>query len=1015
VASTGSGRTDPRLAELTAGEPWFRAFHDLMPYRVREILLVSPAYDAFILEEDGHLTERLFVEYSELNLPAAPRITHVTDRGRAMRLLDERSFDLVLTTASWDHGNAAALGRSVKRRHPHMPVVVLTFQEAAPRRAPPRRDPRACDGVFLWTGDARILLAIVKLIEDARNAGPDTQAAGVQVLVVVEDSVRRYSTFLALLYSELMQQSQSLIAEGLNDLHRMLRMRARPKILLASTFEEALELCRRFRDHLLAVISDVRFPKDGVEAPEAGFELLGELRRLLPELPVLMQSAEPQYAQRAAELGVLYADKGSPRLPQAIRGFLLEALGFGDFVFRLPDRTEIARARDMYELRQALGSVPAASLAFHAARDHFNVWLRARSMFRLADLLRRVRLEDFADLEALRCFLLDALELAAIHEQEGVIADFSRRPAGSRSLFVRLGGGSIGGKGRGIAFVHSLLARRGLTERWPGLEVRIPRTLAIGTDELDRCVERAGLPERLQDPSDDADTLRRFLQGGLSEALRRDLFAAALEMPSPLAVRSSSLLEDSRQQSFAGVYATYMLPNNHPDPALRMAELERAILAVYASAYSKGARSYLAAAGLAPQDERMSVLVQQIVGRARNGRHYPAMSGVALSYDYYPLRGQAPEDGTVLLALGLGHSCMRGGNVRRFSPAAPELPLPVASAAELMACSQRTFYAVDLSRPLVDFQAGPDAALGCYDLRAAEQDGTLALAGSVYCAGDDVIRDSLDRPGPRLVTFHNVLKWNALPLAPALRELLALLRDAMGCAVEIEFAAEADAGAGQGGACLYVLQVRPLIEPADAEPVQTVFPAERLLCRSGKALGHGVLELRDVVYVRPEDFAPGRAQALAAQVGELDARLRAEGAPYLLIGPGRWGSADPTLGIPVAWPQIAGARVIVETGFPDRVVEPSQGSHFFHNLAALRIGYLCVRSARAAAAEAEDHADLAWLESLPELRRTAGVRHLRLERPLRVHLDGRSGRAAILKPAPAEPAEPGPPSAPAGP
>jgi pyruvate phosphate dikinase-like enzyme len=972
------------------GEPWIRSFHDLMLHRVREILLVSSAYDAFVLEEDGRLTERLFLEYSELNLSSAPRITHARTAKKALELLAERRFDLVLTTARLEDPGFESFSREVKERYPGLPVVLLTFDEAELRRRgggrPLSRSPD--HRVFLWSGDAKILLPIIKLAEDALNVASDTRIAGVQVILVVEDSPRRYSTFLALLYSELMTQSQSLVAEGVNDLHRLLRMRARPKILLATSFEEAIHCARRYRDFLLALISDVSFPRSGQEDPEAGFALLDAVRQLSPRLPVLLQSAEPANAARAAELGAHYVDKNSPRLLRRIRGFLKETLGFGDFVFRLPDRTVVARARDLYEMQQVLRGVPAESLYFHAAHDHFNVWLRARSMFRLADLVREVRVTDFADVEDLRRFLLGVLDRAALQEQEGVLADFSSRAAAQRR-FVRLGKGSTGGKGRGLAFVHSMLARHNLRDRFPGLSIRVPRTVVLGSDEFDRFLEANLLAEPALGPGEDRETLRRFLEAPLPEDLIGSLHAATRDLKGPLAVRSSSLLEDSQHRSCAGIYATYVLPNQHPDPLVRLTELGRAIRAVYASTFSAKARAYLASSLSSVEEEKMAVVIQQLAGQRHGERFYPRISGVALSYNYYPIGPQKREDGIALVALGLGHRIVQGGDVLRFCPSSPGIRPQMDSLPEFLRTSQSRFHALDLSRSEVDFAEGADASLGVYELDAAEADGTLEWAGSVYCADDDRLRDTLDRPGPRLVTFNNVLKWNAVPLAPALAELLPIFREGMGCPVEIEFAVER-IGAEP---CLVLLQIRPLAGQAFDENVEAGgFPPEQVWCRSGHSLGHGVIrDLRDIVQVKRRDLPPAAMASVAAQVGAFDARLQAERAPYLLLGPGRWGSSDPSLGIPVDASQIAGARVIVETPFRDRRVEPSQGSHFFHNITSLRIGYVCL-------ADGADFLDWDWLARQPTCSETPEVRHMRLVEPLRVVLDGREGKAAFLKP-----------------
>jgi Pyruvate phosphate dikinase, AMP/ATP-binding domain len=984
--------SSPSPPSLPPHAPWYYAFHDLMPYRVREILLVSSPYDAFTLEEDGRLTERLSAEYSDLALTSAPRITHAPTGARALELLKERHFDLVLTMPRLEDADVPAFGRRVKELYSHLPVVLLSFSEADLRRFPALVDRSVLDGVFVWTGDARILPAIIKIVEDAKNVEHDTDLAGVRVIVVVEDSIRRYSAFLTLLYAELTKQSASLIAEGVNDAHKLMRMQARPKILLAVTFEEAVHLVERYREWAVALISDVRFPRAGKEDPEAGFELLRRVRALDPELPVLLQSAEREALDRASRLGVPNADKNSTSLLRQIRDFMKESLGFGDFIFRLADRTEVARARNVFEMQEVLKTVPAASVEYHGSRNHFSMWLMARSMFGLAERLRPRTIAELGGVESARQHILSVLLQARVDEEEGMITDFSSRRAGARSLFVRLGRGSIGGKARGIAFVNSLLAHEGLPDRIGPLELRTPRTVAIGTDEFDRFMEDNKLYQAVE-KLDDRALLERFLAAHLPEELARELEAAWAEMNGPIAVRSSSLLEDAQFQAFAGIYATYMLPNEHPNPHVRFDELLRAVKAVYASTFSRRARAYLESTPYTMEDEKMGVVLQEMVGRRYGPRFYPHASGVALSYNYYPVEHQRAEDGLAMVALGLGHTVVLGGAALQFSPRSPGSLPQFPSPADFLAYSQSSFYALDMTRATTPFVEGSEASLRQCELADAEADGTLALVGSVYSAEDDRIRDDLKRPGTRLVTFNNVLRWKAIPLAPAIDTLLRVARGGMGCAVEIEFALDAR---GLGAPpVLYVLQIRPqatVVTGAAVDPM--TFPDEKVLCRTSRSLGHGIVrDLLDVVYVTSRVLDARAAEAAAGVVAELNAALVASRTPYVLIGPGRWGTSDPRLGVPVGWAQIAGARIIVETSAMNRAVLPSQGSHFFHNITSLGVGYLTVEADN----EAEAFLDLDWLDAQPAAHEAKGVRHVRLAQPLTAHLDGRRGTAAVVK------------------
>jgi DNA-binding NarL/FixJ family response regulator len=976
--------------------PWYETFHELMAYRVREVLLVSSPYDAFTLEEDGRLTERLFLEYAELNLSSAPRITHASTGARALELLGERRFDLVITMVRVEDVDVNAFARLAKAAHPELPVVLLSFSEADLKRFPGGVDRTVLDGVFVWTGDARILLAIIKLVEDARNVANDTQLAGVRVIIIVEDRERRYSSFLTLLYRELMIQSASMIAEGINEAHKLIRMRARPKLLLATNFEQALEYYALYRDFAYAIISDVRFPRCGVEDPEAGYELVRLIRGEDPEIPILLQSAEPNTALRAEDLGAHHVDKNSANLLRRIREFLKESLGFGDFVFRRPDRTEVARARNVFEMEEVLNTVSPESVEYHGSRDHFSRWLIARGLFHLAEQLRPRTIVEFGGVEGARQHIVSVLRQARLDEQEAVISDFPGRRRGPQGVFIRLGRGSVGGKARGIAFMNSLLARTGLLHRFPDLEIRTPRTIAIGTDEFDRFLEENVLAEQVHHMKSDREVLDRFVSGRLSAELLRDLEITIRDFSGPIAVRSSSLLEDAQFMPFAGIYATYMLPNEHTNPNVRFDELRRAVKAVYASTFSRNARAYVEGTPYSLEEEKMSVVIQQMVGRRYGSRFYPHLSGVALSYNYYPFGDQRAEEGLVLIALGLGHIVVGGGAVLQFAPTAPNLLPQFPTPAEFLKNSQSHFYALDMSHPTIDFERGHTASLVRAELSDAEGDGTLMHVGSVYSTEDDLIRDNLTLPGPRVVTFNNILRWGSIPLAPALVELLQATRHGLGCPVEIEFAV--DLGDGNSTARLYVLQVRPQATLITGTvPNLDAFPREDMLCYTKRSLGHGFIrDIRDVVYVKLRRLDARETPRVASAVGDVNATLVAEQRPYLLIGPGRWGSADMQLGVPVEWSQIAGARVIIETSFTDRSVEPSQGSHFFHNITSHQIGYLTI--ARPGTGPEDNFIDFEWLERHPAIHEDRDIRHVRFEEPLVTYLDGRSGKATILKP-----------------
>ena len=972
-----------------------------MTFRIHEILLVSSAYDAFVLEEDGSLSDRLFYSYSELDLSWTPRITHAATHARAFQLLAEQRFELVITVVRVGDGDATELSRRIKEQYPEVRVVLLLFDSADLKLFPAARVPETVDHVFQWTGSAGTLIAAIKTVEDDFNVGPDTSSAGVQVILVVEDRVRAYSSFLGMLYPELLRQSGSLIAEGLNDFHRRMRLRARPKVLLAQSFDKALELYDRYQPYICAVMSDVRIPRQGKEAPRGGVELAGVFRQRNPDLPILFQTAESEAEAWATELGAWYVDKNAPDFRQQVRRFLKESLGFGDFVFRLPDRTEVGRARDVYEMERELRTIPAESILYHASRNHFSTWLRARSMFELAQRLRPQTVADFADIEAMRRDLVHSLQRARREEQEGMITDLYSRNTGPDNRFIRVARGSIGGKGRGIAFVSNQIVQHGLLERFGSMQVRIPKTVVLGTDAFDAFMDRYDVRELLS--RDDKEVTEWMLSGGIPDDVLDDLRRAFKSLKGPLAVRSSSLLEDSRFQPFAGVYATYMLPNNHANEDLRFQEVVRAVKAVYASVFWRDAQTYVAGTPHDADDQKMAVVIQQVVGRPHGHRFYPQMSGVAQSHNYYPVGGQVASEGVAHIALGLGQTVVSGGVALRFSPGSPQVLPQFPTAESILRGTQRQFWAIDLSRSHVRWIDGPESSLVQCGLDVAEADGTLELAGSVYCPQDDVIRDDLTRPGARLVTFNRVLRWNTIPLSEALSGLLEVLRDGMGEEVEIEFALDIPDGhpddpprSGQQQR-LYVLQVRPITAPEQLKLLRVVdeLRDEELVARTDLALGHGSYGgICDVVQVVAGQLDGRMSRELASRVSAANSALEGEGRPYVLIGPGRWGSSDPTLGVAVSWSDIAGARVIVETPIGSRRVEPSQGTHFFRNMTAARAGYLSITSQRSSWIDF-DWLEDAWRQSGGEPGAT--VRHIRLPEPISVHVDGRLGRAVIVK------------------
>ncbi len=979
--------------EASEYDPTHAVFRDLMEFRVREVLLVSSLYDSYILEEDGQLSESLDAEFYQLNLASSPRVTQVSTADDALAILDRRPFDLVITMARLGGVDARGFARAVRVRHPDVPVVLLADNHFEAHRVKELNDERTLDQVFVWRGDVALFLAIIKLVEDRRNVRRDADLAAVRTIILIENSVRFYSAYLPMLYAELTKQTQALMADGVNARQRLRRMKARTKILLAETFEEGWALFDEFRATTLGVITDARFPREGASDPEAGLEFVRRVKGEDPDMPVLVQSTDETLAPRANALGAAFLHKHSPRLLEELRRFIQTSLGFGDFVFIDPATgAEVARVRDLAGMPKALRAVPGESLRHHASRNHFSNWCMARTEFALAARIRPWKVSDFKDVEELRRYLTEAFSELQSEARRGVVADFAPREFEGLSGFARIGSGSMGGKGRGLGFINALLARERL--EGDGVRVFVPAAAVIGTDEFDRFMAQGDLASlALSDATDDVIE-GAFLAQELPAALEADLRTILERTRGPLAVRSSSLLEDSYDQPFAGIYRTFMLANADPDPATRLAELAAAVKLVYASTFSKNAKAYVANTPHRPEEEKMAVVVQEVVGRVRGRFFYPSFAGVACSHNYYPVLGLKAEEGLAAVALGFGRTVVEGGKAVRFSPGAPRNVPQFASTEGVLESTQREFYALDLGH-----SAGPGPlrhvdALVPLPLDTAERDGTLQPVGSVYSPDNDAVYDGVSRPGIRLVTFAPVLKTGIFPLSAILTRLLALGEQAMSCPVEMEFAVNL-ASAGAPGE-FAVLQVRPLVVEVGAEDLDEVLRVagdDAVLCLSEQALGQGrVQDVRDVVYVKPEAFDRAQTVEVAGQVEAVNRALAEAGRPYLLIGPGRWGTADRWLGVPVEWHQIAGARVIIETELADVPVTPSEGTHFFQNITSFGIGYLTVH-----ARHGRGRVDFGWLASRPAAAETPYLRHVRLDAPLDVRIDGRSGRGVVLK------------------
>ncbi|HXX01665.1 MAG TPA: PEP/pyruvate-binding domain-containing protein, partial [Candidatus Acidoferrales bacterium] len=905
-----------RIAEpILDAEERFEGFENLMPFKVHNILLVSSLYDSFILREDGRLNELLIDESLELSLQQIPGITHVSSCAEAVDLAKSNpQFNLIVTNLAVGDMDAAQLAREVRRAGLDVPVVVLAYDYRGIKNFVARNPLTDIDRIFLWQGNARILIAIVKYVEDKRNVLHDTRAMGVPVLLMVEDNIRYYSSFLPVIYTELIKQSRRVIQEGINVAHKLVRMQARPKILLASNFEEAAQLVQAYRDYLFGLVSDVEFPWEGGLNPDAGFELARMVKSMVPDVPVVLQTSRTEFRPRAHAEGYSFLRKRSPTLLRDLRRILTDEFGFGDFVFRLADQSEVGRATDLNELEEQLQTVPVESIVYHAQSNHFSHWLMARTEFALAAKLRPRKVSDFPSPEHLRRDLIASINDYRREQNEVLIADFKADTfKAQESSFLRIGDGSLGGKARGLAFVRHLLRTRRITRRFSGVRIAVPPAVVLATDMFDLFLSENNLSDFALHCDDDNEIQQKFLDAPLPAPLRENLKAYLEEVRYPLAVRSSSLLEDSQYQPFTGVYETFMLGNQQASLETRLAELSEAIKRVYASTFSQHAKAYVRATPYRLEEEKMAVILQQVVGTAHETRFYPDFSGVVRSHNFYPVEPMTFSDGIAAVALGLGRTVVDGGKCLAFCPRYPRNLLQFSSVEDILANTQSEFCALELDG--IPHGGGPGHLREAhFTLDVAEGDGTLQAVASTYSADNHAVYDGLSRPGTRVVTFAPMLKHGVFPLATILDVLVRAGEDALGNPVEIEFAVRLPRS--EEPAEFGFLQIRPLTLARDHQDltIGEVDPAQ-LICQSTKVLGNGRIEnLRDVVVVDSHRFERSRSQEVARAVAHFNAKLGAENRPYLLIGVGRWGSNDPWLGIPVEWDEISGARAIVEAG-----------------------------------------------------------------------------------------------------
>ncbi len=969
----------------------FSPSHDLMPFKIRDILLVASLYDAFILEEDRGLSEQIFGEYLSLGISSPPRVKLVPSTEKALAEMKKKRYDLVITMTHLFDSDPVEFGRKIKSIQPDVPVVLLATEAGELRMYHKAGKNEGIDRVFLWTGDSALFLAIIKLFEDMKNVDHDTKHGSVRVILLVEDSPQYYSIFLPLMYREIMTQTQMLIEESANEQEKMWRKRARPKIMLAETYEDAISIYRKYREYILGVITDVTYPRKGKREEKAGFRLISNID---PDTPVLVQSSDPEHRKEAEDFGVPFIDKNSDNLMYEFRTFLKEKLGFGTFVFKMPDGEVVGEASNLREFIEMIKKVPAESIIYHGRKNQFSAWLLARGEIELARELRPKKISDFRDGEEMRQHLIEFFQSAEMKKSRGVIADFSTKAFIYDGSISRYGGGSLGGKGRGIAFLSYLFQKTKISERYAEYGgIKIPSSLIIATDEFDTFIDRNNLHDVRNKGLSDTEIMEVFLEGKLSDDLVNALKEYLTYVREPIAVRSSSLLEDSYNQPFAGIYSTYVLPNNGRGVKTRLKHLTDAIKLVYASTYFKRSRAYIKTTLHTTDEDKMAVVIQKLVGNRFDGSFYPLFSGVAQSYNFYPQKPLKREDGIVNMAVGLGKIVVEGGNFLTFSPIRPQVILGFANTREILENSQEIFYALDMEKKDFNLLEGEDATIKKMYISDAEKHrGVMRWAASVYDPADDILRDSYDTEGYRIITFSPILKYDMYPLPSMLKDILGICQMAMGGAVEIEFAARLKDEKPE----LYILQIRPVMTMKRQIDVEYFSPEniDRYLVYSSRSLGNGVLNnIRDIVFVHRGRFERSKTPDIAAEIEKMNDML--DGVPYILIGPGRWGTKDRWLGIPVEWNHISNTRAIVETPMEEIRVEFSQGSHFFHNIASLNIPYLTVgyRSEK-------NHIDWKWLEDQEPAHESSHVVHLHLKNPLEVRVDGNSGRGVILKDSP---------------
>ena len=966
-------------------------YHDLMPFKVKEILLISSLYDAYAIEREGRFSEHMLGQYGQLNLTSVLRITGASSVQQAFELLQMRHFDQIIYMVGVDKKTPLVASRRIKENYPYIPIFLLlnNNSDVGYFRSEQTKLPYI-DRIFTWNGDSNIFFSMIKLLEDKINVENDTRLGSVRVILLAEDSPMYSSRYLSFLYRVIMEQTKRIIEDVSTDaLYKILHMRARPKILFASTFEQAVDVIDKYGDYLLCLITDVKYERFGKVNDQAGVELLDYARKELKNLPVVIQSSDPAYAKVAKRYNSLFINKNSETLYEDLQNFITNYLGFGDFVFKNSKGKAIARAANLWEFENHLKEIPDDSLLFHSRRNHFSMWLMARQEIKAANFINPKKVSDFKDANELRTALVRMIKEHRDEQETGNLIPYKKHYRLVQGNFYTLSDGSLGGKGRGLAFMNALIQNYNFSKRVPNILIKTPITFIIGTREFEEFVGQHDLHKLALFETDHSKVKRAFLNESLSKDLRDKLASLLMKINKPIAVRSSSLFEDSLTLPFAGIFETYILPNSHDSFEKRFLQLCQAVKLVYASLYSNISKGYVKAIDYKLEDEKMAVVIEEVVGNQYDNLYYPHISGVAQSYNYYPFAHMKPEEGYALAAIGLGKYVVEGNRSYRFSPHYPGVEIN--SPKDQFKNSQVKFYAVDLSRKDVDLMQGEDAGLVLSDIDLSEKHGTLKHCVSVYNPDNDTIYPGLTKAGPRIVNFANILKYNYIPLAKTLQVLLALGKEAMGTSVEMEYAVDLNRDA-EGRASFYILQIKPLISQSfECDVDMSKITNDKLVLYTEQGMGNGRVEnIKDVIFVDKDKFDKSKTEEMAAEIEILNATMRKEKRQYVLIAPGRWGTRDKWIGIPVRWPQISMAKVMVETSLENFPLDASSGSHFFHNVTSMNVGYFTIQSQLK-----ENFVNYELLNKQKICHEGKFFKHVRFTKPFVVEMDGKQRKYVI--------------------